>query len=94
MTGRFKSFSFAPTFIAVSVFIALATLVLLGFEWTQRQALQAQSHQRVDSVTAPSFLLDREYLRFVNQLELYLNSRTPPPVEDVRTRLDILLSKV
>ena len=94
MTGRFKSFSFAPTFIAVSVFIALATLVLLGFEWTQRQALQAQSDQRVDSVTAPSFLLDREYLRFVNQLELYLNSRTPPPVEDVRTRLDILLSKV
>ncbi len=94
MTGRFKKFSFGPTFIAVSVFIALATLFLLGFEWTQRQALQAQGDQRVDSVTAPSFLLDREYLRFVHQLDLYLNSRTPPPVEELHTRLDILLSKV
>ena len=94
MGGRFKSVSLRLTLIAVSVVIALATLVLLGFELTQRQALQAQGGQRVDSVTAPAFLLDREYLRFVNRLDLYLNSRTPPSVDDVRTRLDILLSKV
>lgn len=94
MAGRFKSVSYGPTLSAVSVFIALATLILLGFEWTQRQALQEQGDQRVDSVTAPAFLLDREYLRFVNRLDLYLNSRNPPSVDDVRTRLDILLSKV
>ena len=94
MAGRFKSFSYGPILFAVSVVIALATLGLLGFEWTQRQALQEQGDQRVDSVTAPAFLLDREYLRFVNRLDLYLNSRHPPSVEDVRTRLDILLSKV
>jgi len=93
MVGRFKSISLRLTLFAVSVFIALATVVLLGFEWTQKQALQEQASQRVDSVTAPAFLLDREYLRFVNALELYLNSRTPPSADDVRTRLDILLSK-
>ncbi len=94
MPGRFKSFSYGPTLFAVSVFIALATLVLLGFERTQRQALEEQGNQRVDSVTAPAFLLDREYLRFVNRLDLFLNARHPPAVDDVRTRLDILLSKV
>lgn len=93
MVGRFKSISLRLTLFAVSVFIALATVVLLGFEWTQKQALQEQASQRVDSVTAPAFLLDREYLRFVNALELYLNSRTPPSADGVRTRLDILLSK-
>jgi signal transduction histidine kinase/CheY-like chemotaxis protein len=94
MADRVNSISLRLTLFAVSVFIALATLVLLGFEWTQRQALQAQGSQRVDSVTAPAFLLDREYLRFVNHLDLFLNARTPPSLDDVRIRLDILLSKV
>ena len=67
---------------------------LLGFEWTQRQSLKDQANQRVDSVTAPAFLLDREFLRFVACVDGFLNSRTPPSRDDLRVRLDVLSSKV
>lgn len=67
---------------------------LLGFEWTQRQSLQDQADQRVDSVPAPAFLLDREFLRFIACLDGFLNSRTPPSRDDLRIRLDVLSSKV
>jgi signal transduction histidine kinase/CheY-like chemotaxis protein len=94
MTGRFKSFPYGAVLFVFSVVIAFAMLLLLGFEWTQRQALREQGSQRVDSVTAPAFLLDREYLRYVSHLDLFLNARTPQPVEALRTRLDILFSKI
>jgi len=69
-------------------------VALLGFEWTQRQALAEQGSKRVDSVTAPAFLLDREFLRFVNCVDLFLEVREPYPAEELRTRLDIFLSKI
>ena len=94
MLGRFKSIRYGPVLFAISALIALAMVALLGFEWTQRQALQQQVSKRVDSVTAPAFLLDREFLRFVSALDVFVNSRTPPSAEDLGTRLDILLSKV
>ena len=94
MLGRFKSIRYGPVLFAISALIALAMVALLGFEWTQRQALQQQGSTRVDSVTAPAFLLDREFLRFVSALDVFVNSRTPPSAEDLGTRLDILLSKV
>jgi len=94
MLGRIKSFRYSPVLFATSALIALAMVALLGFEWTQRQALKQQVSKRVDSVTAPAFLLDREFLRFVSALDVFVNSRTPPSAEDLGTRLDILLSKV
>ena len=94
MLGRFKSIRYGPVLFAISALIALAMVALLGFEWTQRQALKQQVSKRVDSVTAPAFLLDREFLRFVSALDVFVNSRTPPSAEDLGTRLDILLSKV
>jgi len=94
MFGRIKSFRYSPVLFATSAIIALAMVALLGFEWTQRQALKEQVNKRVDSVTAPAFLLDREFLRFVSALDVFVNSRTPPSAEDLGTRLDILLSKV
>ena len=94
MLGRTNSVRYGPALFAISALIALAMMALLGFEWTQRQALQEQVSKRVDSVTAPAFLLDREFLRFVNQLEVFVNGRLPPSAEELGTRLDILLSKV
>ena len=94
MLGRFKSIRYGPVLFAISGLIALAMVALLGFEWTQRQALKQQVSKRVDSVTAPAFLLDREFLRFTSSLDGFVNSRTPPSAEDLGTRLDILLSKV
>jgi len=94
MTGRFKSLPYGTVLFVVSALIALAMVALLGFEWTQRQALAEQGSKRVDSVTAPAFLLDREFLRFVNSLDVFLEARTPHPSEELRTRLDIFQSKI
>lgn len=94
MTERLKAFPYGVALFVASLAVALAMTALLVFEWTQRQALQTQALQRVDSVTAPAFLLDREYLRLVNSLDLFLNARTAPPLDEVQTRLDILFSKI
>jgi signal transduction histidine kinase/ActR/RegA family two-component response regulator len=94
MTERPKAFHYGAALFVASLALALAMTALLVFEWTQRQALQAQAFQRVDSVTAPAFLLDREYLRFVNSLDLFLNAGNAPPLVEVQTRLDILFSKI
>lgn len=94
MVGRFKPFPYGTVLVIFSVLIALAMLALLGFEWTQRQALAEQGSKRVDSVTAPAFLLDREFLRFVNSLDVFLEARKPHPIEELGTRLDIFLSKI
>lgn len=94
MTGRFKSLPYGTVLFVFSALIALAMVALLGFQWTQRQALAEQGSKRVDSVTAPAFLLDREFLRFVNSLDVFLEARTPHPVEELRTRLDIFQSKI
>lgn len=91
---RFKSLPYGAVLFFASVTIAAAMVGLLGFEWTQRQSLQDQANQRVDSVTAPAFLLDREFLRFVACVDGFLNSRTPPSRDDLRIRLDVLSSKV
>lgn len=94
MTEKLRAFPYGIALFVASLALALAMTALLVFEWTQRQALQAQAIQRVDSVTAPAFLLDREYLRFVSSLDLFLNARNSPPLDEVRTRLDILFSKI
>ena len=80
-------------FVATAV-IALATALLLTFQLIQRQALIEQSKLRVDSQSAPAFLLDREFLRFQHALELHLYKTTPVPQDDVLLRLDLLASKV
>jgi signal transduction histidine kinase/ActR/RegA family two-component response regulator len=94
MTERPKAFPYGVALFVASLAVALAMMALLVFEWTQRQALQAQAVQRVDSVTAPAFLLDREYLRLVSSLDLFLNARSAPPLDEVQTRLNILFSKI
>ena len=94
MTERPQAFPYGIALFVASLAVALAMTAVLVFEWTQRQALQTQALQRVDSVTAPAFLLDREYLRLVNTLDLFLNARTAPPLDEVQTRLDILFSKI
>ena len=94
MSERPKAFPYGIALFVACLGIALAMTALLVFEWTQRQALQAQAVQRVDSVTAPAFLLDREYLRLVSSLDLFLNARSAPPLDEVQTRLNILFSKI
>lgn len=91
---RFKATPSCIRMFVLTSVVATAMLVLLGFELTQRQALVEQSNLRVDALTAPAFLLDREFLRFQHALNLYLDGREPLAKDTLQLRLDILTSKV
>lgn len=64
MWKRLSALPYSIHLFVLTAVIALAMVVLLAFELTQRQALLAQNSLRVDSLNAPAFLLDREFLRF------------------------------
>jgi len=94
MWKRLRAVPFSIRLFVVTAVIAVAMVVLLAFELTQRQALLEQSSLRVDSLTAPAFLLDREFLRFQHALELHLSAKKTLSKDDVQMRLDLLSSKV
>jgi len=94
MVGRLKSFPFSLVLYFAAVTLAAAMVGLLAFEGTQRQSLREQASRRVDSVTAPAFLLDREYLRFIHCLDGFLHSREPPALDELQTRLNVLASRI
>lgn len=94
MWKRLRALPFSIRLLVVTAVIAIAMVVLLAFELTQRQALLEQSSLRVDSLTAPAFLLDREFLRFQHALELHLSAKKPLSKDDVQMHLDLLSSKV
>lgn len=77
-----------------AVVLALLMGGLLVFELNQRQALIERQRQRVDSITAPAFLLDREVLRFGAALHAWTQETPHPALDAVQLRLDILLSKI
>ena len=85
---------FGSALAVATVSVAIVMAVLLGFELTQRDKLRAQTGVRVDSITAPAFLLDREFLRFKTTVDAFLNAKPPPSPNEVRLRLDILISKL
>jgi signal transduction histidine kinase len=83
-----------PALILFSVLIALLMGVLLGSEWVQRQTVKEQGRQRIDFLMAPAFLLDREFVRFTNSIEGFLEARPSHPENELRMRMEIFLSKV
>ncbi|MEI6484413.1 MAG: response regulator [Betaproteobacteria bacterium] len=94
MWKRLRALPFSIRLFVVTAVIAIAMVLLLAFELTQRQALLEQSSLRVDSLTAPAFLLDREFLRFQHALELHLSAKKSLSKDDVQMHLDLLSSKV
>ena len=92
---RQRRFDQAPVVLmVVASVLALLMAGLLVFEWNQRQALHERQQQRLDSITAPAFLLDRELLRL--DTALYELSSNPGETElaDVRLRLDRLADQI
>jgi signal transduction histidine kinase/ActR/RegA family two-component response regulator len=83
-----------PVLIIFSVLIALVMVILLGFEWEQRQTVKEQGSKQIDFLMAPAFLLDREFVRFTNSIEGFLEARPSHPEDELRMRLNIFLSKV
>ncbi len=95
MAVRFKALPYGPAVLfGFSALIALVMVALLGFEWAQRQTLKEQGTQQIDLLMAPAFLLDREFVRLTNSIEGYLEARPSHPEDELRTRLEIFLSKV
>ena len=95
MTTRSKALPYGPAvLIAFSALIALMMVALLCFEWAQRQTVKEQGRKQIDFVVAPAHLLDREFLRFTNSIEGFLEARPSHPEDELRTRLEIFLSKV
>ena len=83
-----------PVLIIFSVLIALVMVILLGFEWEQRQTVKEQGSKQIDFLMAPAFLLDREFVRFTNSIEGFLEASPSHPEDELRMRLNIFLSKV
>lgn len=94
MALRLGSIPYSIRLFAITALIAVAMLVLLAFEMTQRQALLEQNAVRIDSLTAPAFILDSEFQRFEHALELHLNAQERVSMDDLQLRLDMLSSKV
>ena len=94
MWKRLNAWPYSIRLFGVTAVVGLAMVVLLTFEFFQRQALQEISNLRVDSLTAPAFLLDREFLRFQQSLALHLDGKQALPKDVLQMHLDLLASKV
>ena len=94
MPLRLSSISYSIRLFVITAVMAAAMLVLLAFELIQRQVLLEQNAVRVDSLTAPAFILDNEFQRFQHALELHLYTQQRVSKDDLQMRLDLLTSKV
>ena len=94
MPLRLSSISYSIRLFVITAVMAAAMLVLLAFELIQRQVLLEQNAVRVDSLTAPAFILDNEFQRFQHALELHLYTHQRVSKDNLQMRLDLLTSKV
>ena len=94
MPLRLSSISYSIRLFVITAVMAAAMLVLLAFELIQRQVLLEQNAVRVDSLTAPAFILDNEFQRFQHALELHLYTQQRVSKDVLQMRLDVLISKV
>ncbi len=74
--------------------MALAMAVLLVFTLAQRRAVQLAMDLRKDSMTAPAFECEREFLRFRHVLDSAVNSRQPPDHDELTLHYDLFLSRL
>ena len=94
MPLRLSSISYSIRLFVITAVMVAAMLVLLAFELIQRQVLLEQNAVRVDSLTAPAFILDNEFQRFQHALELHLYTQQRVSKDALQMRLDVLISKV
>ena len=74
--------------------LAIAMAVLLMLQLTQNRSIRASSERQVDSITALTFQLEREFLRMRQTLDSAVNSPTPPDADTLNLRHDIFVSRV
>ena len=91
MPLRLSSISYSIRLFVITAVMAAAMLVLLAFELIQRQVLLEQNAVRVDSLTAPAFILDNEFQRFQHALELHLYTQQRVSKDALQMRLDVFV---
>lgn len=74
--------------------MAFAVLVVLVFEIAQRREMERNQALRTDSITAPAFECEREFLRFRFALESHLYSRQPTDAQDLTLQYELFLSRL
>lgn len=94
MSGHLRNRRYLIGLALGAAVMAVAMLVVLVFEIAQRRDLEHNLHQRTDSITAPAFECEREFLRFRYALENYLYSRQPMDAQALRLQYDLFLSRL
>jgi signal transduction histidine kinase/ActR/RegA family two-component response regulator len=94
MPGR-KKYQLNLVFLGIGTLaMAAAMAVLLVFEIAQRNSIRDANESRADSVVAMAFQCEREFLRFRRVLGATVNSRIPPPHEELTLRYEIFQSRL
>ena len=78
----------------VAGLMALAMAVLMVYQGNQRQAIEESVSQRVDSTTALTFHLEREFLRLSQAMEHYVSRAGDADRDALQLRYDIFLSRL
>jgi len=74
--------------------MAAAMVTLLVFEIAQKNSILEANRKRADSVIAMTFQCEREFLRFSRMLNASINSRVPPPRDELNLRYEIFQSRL
>ncbi len=74
--------------------MAMVMAVMLVLQMTQNRAIRTNSEQQIDSVTALTFQLEREFLRMRHTLDSAVSSAAPLDLDTLALRNDILMSRV
>lgn len=94
MRSRQRARRFLLWLAAVTLVMALGLAILLGFELTQKKAVERNIQQQADSLTALVFQFEREFLRLQRQLEVAQAQRGAADVDALSLRFDIFQSRI
>ncbi|MDD2879961.1 MAG: ATP-binding protein [Rhodoferax sp.] len=94
MQGAVKSRRYLFWLALGTAAMALVMAVLMVFAVSQRRAIEQTFEQRSDSITALTFQLEREFLRFRQVLDSAANGRAAPDADELSLRSDLLNSRI
>lgn len=94
MDGRQRNHRYLYWLALGAAAMALAMTVVLVFEVGQKRALERSLGMWRDSITAPAFECEREFLRFRFALENTLYSRRPVDTQAVVLQYELFLSRL
>ncbi|HOZ64483.1 MAG TPA: ATP-binding protein, partial [Burkholderiaceae bacterium] len=94
MFGQFKKQSYLSWLWLTTGVIAIAMILLLVFEWNQKQAIEKNAELRADSLTSLTFQFEREFLRFRHLLDVVASGAPAASLDELKLRYDLFLSRL